>query len=112
MPFILFQSLPSANVSRSSLPSVDNPPVPTPGKSGGGGRKNRNKNNDADEGNDSQAVTQDAKSDEEASSAVPKTGDTKKGDESLKIRIRLNLQAKVRIDLDADIKGEVVIGLF
>lgn len=37
-------------------------------------------------------------------------GDTE-GKESLKIKIHLNLHAKVRLDLDAQIYGDVVIGL-
>ncbi|PWY87138.1 hypothetical protein BO94DRAFT_585704 [Aspergillus sclerotioniger CBS 115572] len=31
--------------------------------------------------------------------------------ESLKIRIHLNLQAKVKLDLDAQLYGDIVIGL-
>ncbi|KAJ5155194.1 hypothetical protein N7492_007997 [Penicillium capsulatum] len=40
---------------------------------------------------------------------VTKGGDEK--DSSLKIKIHLNLHAKVRLDLDAQIYGDVVIGL-
>lgn len=40
---------------------------------------------------------------------VTQGGDEKEG--SLKIKIHLNLHAKVRLDLDAQIYGDVVIGL-
>ncbi|KAJ5217018.1 hypothetical protein N7468_010026 [Penicillium chermesinum] len=66
---------------------------------------------------------------DEGNGLVPKSGDLTKGalpnsgmeapgaslpeDEksSLKIKIHLNLHAKVRLDLDAQIYGDVVIGL-
>ncbi|OQE23080.1 hypothetical protein PENSTE_c009G05647 [Penicillium steckii] len=41
-------------------------------------------------------------------------GETKGGDEkdgSLKIKVHLNLHAKVRLELDAQIYGDIVIGL-
>ena len=91
---------------------TESPPV---GGGSKGGRKNRNKNNnDDDKGDDSTENLALGPASGGlpgfSDGPVPRVGEDE-GKESLKIRIKLNLQAKVRLDVDADIKGEIVIGL-
>lgn len=91
-----------------------NPPSPTPSSSTAvsdvrppGGRKNRS--------NDDGALTAPAT---QAVNSVP-TGDLilpgvtpgQEENTSLKIKVHLNLHAKVRVDVDAQLYGDIIIGL-
>ncbi|BCR86342.1 uncharacterized protein ACHE_30329S [Aspergillus chevalieri] len=70
-----------------------------------GNRPDEESNKDKDSGNGDKKLV--------PTSGLEKPGETKEDNEkeSLKIKIHLNLHAKVKLDLDAQLYGDVVIGL-
>ncbi|OJJ81019.1 uncharacterized protein ASPGLDRAFT_38625 [Aspergillus glaucus CBS 516.65] len=70
-----------------------------------GSRSDEESNKDKDSGNGDKKLV--------PTSGLEKPGETKEDNEkeSLKIKIHLNLHAKVKLDLDAQLYGDIVIGL-
>ncbi|EYE95478.1 uncharacterized protein EURHEDRAFT_386341 [Aspergillus ruber CBS 135680] len=66
---------------------------------------NKDKDKDSGNGNGDKKLV--------PTSGLEKPGETKEDNEkeSLKIKIHLNLHAKVKLDLDAQLYGDIVIGL-